>query len=542
MSDKTIKPLLLAGLFFVSLLLRGYYVGKLPPALSWDEVSIGYNAYSILITGHDEHGRKLPLDTFAAYGDYKPPVSIYATVPFVAVFGLNELSVRLPSVLFGTLTVLLLYFLVLELFYGYKEAQSLAISSSSLMAISPWHLQLSRGGFEANIGLFFIVLGTYVFLISRRKTIFLSFASIPFVISVYTFNSSRYFVPLIIIALICYGWSSIRSNLYKLGINIVIATFLLLPIIPHLISPEARLRFHEVNIFTDPSIVLTANKRIESDGNAWWAKILHNRRIGYARSYLMHFFDHFEPKYLFIRGDGNPKFSSQETGQFYVTEAIFFVVGILYLFQHNGRQAWFLLIWIIGSIIPAATARETPHALRTLNGLPSWNIFIAQGILTLGSRFSSKFTRIPYKIILMGTYFLSFLYLAHNYYFHYSKEFSGAWQFGYKEAIQFIHPLAAQYKEIVVGDNLGRPYMYVLFYTKEDPALYVRNKESYFDTIGFYHVKGFGKYRFPQGNLAIFQKQTLYALTPSNVPAQAHVLARIHQLDGTEVFTIFDIL
>src|SRR5260221_9154250 len=94
--------LLIVGLAFT---LRFYNVSDNPPALSWDEVSIGYNAYSILKTGKDEHGRFLPLDTFIAYGDYKPPLAIYLTVPFVAVFGLNELSVRLPSVLFGTMTV-----------------------------------------------------------------------------------------------------------------------------------------------------------------------------------------------------------------------------------------------------------------------------------------------------------------------------------------------------------------------------------------------------------------------------------------------------
>ena len=99
--------------------LRFYNVWDNPPALSWDEVSIGYNAYSILKTGRDEHGRFLPIDTFVGYGDYKPPLAIYITVPFVALFGLNELAVRLPSVLFGTLTVLLTYFLVQELFRGY---------------------------------------------------------------------------------------------------------------------------------------------------------------------------------------------------------------------------------------------------------------------------------------------------------------------------------------------------------------------------------------------------------------------------------------
>ena len=107
---------ILACIVGLALFLRIYKVTQIPPSLSWDEVSIGYNAYSILKTGRDEHGKFFPVDAFVAYGDYKPVLPVYLTVPFVALFGLNELAVRLPSVIAGTLTVFLTYFLVLGLF------------------------------------------------------------------------------------------------------------------------------------------------------------------------------------------------------------------------------------------------------------------------------------------------------------------------------------------------------------------------------------------------------------------------------------------
>src|SRR3990172_6662708 len=138
------------GFLFVAVILLGFFLrvyraDAVPPSLSWDETSIGYNAYSILKTGRDEHQRFLPLDTFIAFGDYKPPLAIYATVPFVAMLGLTELAVRLPSVIAGTLTVLITYFLVLELFNNklrITNNQSLALLSAFLLAISPWHIQL----------------------------------------------------------------------------------------------------------------------------------------------------------------------------------------------------------------------------------------------------------------------------------------------------------------------------------------------------------------------------------------------------------------
>ena len=63
-----------------------------PPGFFCDETSIGYNAYSVLMTGKDEHGIFLPV-FFKAFGDYKNPVYVYlATIP-IKLFGLSVYSV-----------------------------------------------------------------------------------------------------------------------------------------------------------------------------------------------------------------------------------------------------------------------------------------------------------------------------------------------------------------------------------------------------------------------------------------------------------------
>src|SRR3989344_5129167 len=114
MKKKEIITLL--AIIILAVVLRFYKLGTTPPSLYWDEVSLGYNAYSILKTGFDEHHHFLPLTNFAAFGDYKPPGYIYATVPSIALFGLNEFAVRFPSALFGTLTVFLAYLISKKLF------------------------------------------------------------------------------------------------------------------------------------------------------------------------------------------------------------------------------------------------------------------------------------------------------------------------------------------------------------------------------------------------------------------------------------------
>src|SRR5258708_17886240 len=125
--------ILLAALF-----LRIYRIDSNPPGLTPDEASLGYNAYSILKTGKDEYGTFLPL-IFKSFGDYKPGLYIYFTAPFVAVFGLNETSVRLPSVVAGTITVFLVYLVTKELF----GKEKLSLIAMAVAAFNPWLIYFS---------------------------------------------------------------------------------------------------------------------------------------------------------------------------------------------------------------------------------------------------------------------------------------------------------------------------------------------------------------------------------------------------------------
>ncbi len=517
--------------------LRLYKVWENPPALSWDEVSIGYNAYSILKTGRDEHGVFLPVDVFKSYGDYKPPLAIYLTIPSIAVFGLNEFGVRFPSVFFGTLTVLVTFFLVKELF---KKTISLPLLTAALLAISPWHINISRAGFEANIALFFVVLGVWLILSSRSHPWRWSIAWLPFIAGMYTFNSTRYFVPLMGIGLLVYCWKHIIVQKKSFTVGIIIALIALLPILPHLLSKEARLRFVEVNIFSDQSIVERANDRIAFDKHSLISTIFDNRRIGYARSFFTHYFDHFTADFLFIKGDGNPKFSTQDVGQMYILDLPFLLLGIYIMFAYFRPQAWLLSFWLLAAIIPAATARETPHALRILDSLPTWQIVIALGIIIFLSKLRQNKLRIIGYILLTILYIGNVTYYLHNYYIHYPRMYSGEWQYGYKQALAFVNSNKTKYKKIYLSESIGRAYMYTLFYTSYDPEQFQKDNFSYFDAAGFYHVDGFGTYVFTNTLPAALENSSLYIFPPSQVPKGAVIKQTISLLNGDPVLTIFE--
>src|SRR5581483_5871231 len=114
--------------------LRFSNLALMPPSLNWDEVSHGYNAYSILKTTKDEWGQFLPLANFRAYGDYPLPLNLYLTIPFEIIFGLNQVAIRLPHALLGTLSIISIYFLA----FGLTKNKKISLFASFLASIDPW--------------------------------------------------------------------------------------------------------------------------------------------------------------------------------------------------------------------------------------------------------------------------------------------------------------------------------------------------------------------------------------------------------------------
>ena len=51
-------------IFIVAAILRFWAISSLPSSLSMDEIAVGYDSYSILKTGRDQHGEFLPLSFF----------------------------------------------------------------------------------------------------------------------------------------------------------------------------------------------------------------------------------------------------------------------------------------------------------------------------------------------------------------------------------------------------------------------------------------------------------------------------------------------
>jgi len=534
------SKILLLLILLIGAFLRFYQLGINPPSLTWDEAAWGYNAYSLGLDGKDEFGRFLPHDYLESFGDFKPPMYAYLDVFPVKIFGLNAFAVRFPSVLLGLLTVLLTYFLTKAIFPNSKNKEKYALAASFILAISPWHLMLSRAAFEANVATFFLVFGIFTFIVGmREKKWLLLLSAASFAASLYTFNTARIVAPILVLILAVGFRKKLLERKKETMVALILGIVLILPIARFLLSPQANLRFKEVNIFSDIGVIDTVNQEVKNDNNSALSKILHNRRFAYGVEYLRHYFDNLSPNFLFITGDGNPKFSTQDTGEMYLWDLPFLIAGTLALFKRKEGSWWIIPLWLLVGIIPAATARETPHALRIEAVLPTLQILTAIGVVTfLG--WVKKYK----KVIFAGAFLLlaaNFIYFYHGYLTFYPREFSGEWQYGYKDSINYVLQNGSSYDQINITTALGRPYIYYLFYAKTSPADFRKEAQISRDVFGFVSVNGFSKYKFGQDLLAIKtdKKKILYIDIPKYLPANANIVKEFFLLNGGVVLKAY---
>jgi 4-amino-4-deoxy-L-arabinose transferase-like glycosyltransferase len=532
-------------LFFVVIVaavVRFYQLDKIPVSLYWDEVSQGYNAYSISQTLRDEYGNFMPL-LFRAFDDYKMPLNIYLTAFSVKAFGLNEFAVRFPSALLGTLTVFMAFFLVRQLLercgwlMGQKYKDAIALASGFLLAISPWHIQFSRAGFEANVALFFVVLGVYFFLKGSEKYRYYLFSLFSFVLACYGYRSVEIFLPILLLGLIVgFRKELFKIGLPKIGLGLIFFGLLLLPLLNSLLH-EGAARFNQTSISIEVNQIALEN---------FQKGIKTNRKLVYATAFLKNYISQFTPQFLFTSGDPNGRQSPRGMGLLYLWEIPFLITGLYVIFKYFSSPIKIVLLtWLLAAPLPAALSIPTPHALRALNILPIPQITAAIGAVYLFFTFTKSIRKLYVVLLflLISFFFVKFVNL-----YNYTNSVSNVadWGDGYKQLTRYVFANGASYDKVLISGHYWEPYVYFLFYNKYDPRLYQESGTS----------NGFGKYVFGGtswdrnknsqelgdiglGKYARTSKRLLVALSPEEYAGQKNNMTKLTEIKNYNNEVIF---
>src|SRR3989344_9298265 len=210
---KDVFKILFIVIVILGFLLRVIGLNKYPPAVSWDEISHGYNAYSILRTGRDEWGVLFPLSNFRAYGDYPLVLNMYFMIPTIFIMGLNEISIRLPGAILGTLTIVAAHFLV----YGLTKSKKISLLTSFLVAFEPWNWFLNRFAAQTNLSIFFLTASAAAFFNREKNKFLLPLSALFLGLTLFSYHTTRIISPLILLACIfvCRGkiWDVLGHDL-----------------------------------------------------------------------------------------------------------------------------------------------------------------------------------------------------------------------------------------------------------------------------------------------------------------------------------------
>jgi 4-amino-4-deoxy-L-arabinose transferase-like glycosyltransferase len=525
---------ILIGTIIIAALLRLPFLNTHMDTLYGDEVAIGYNAYAITQTLRDEFGRFLPLQ-FESWGDQKNPVYIYLTALVQLVTGPTMASVRLPSALAGITAIYLTYRLVLIL----KLGRAVALISALLLSLTPWHVHISRGGYEANVALT-LGLGSVVLLLTKRYTssaLFLALAA-------YTYYTTKMFAPLLLGATWIYliDWKKWKDSIAPFSKYWGLALILVTPIIYLAVFAGGQIRFQSINIFVDKTVTprVERGRNFFDNPTSLLAKLSENRYIYHAQDFAKYYLENFSGQFLFVGGDSNVRYGLAGHGMLYLLDAPLIIMGIILLYGKRRRTWYYLVTWLLLAPLPTALVGPA-YGLRSLAMLPVPQIFAA---ITFYEwyRHAQKY---KFHILPLSLFLIIYVGSVANWIQRYSAQYPAYGRYWYdapmQDAITFTREREDQYDQIIISQSYGEVSMYYALLNRVHPDIYREAKANRVTVDGVPMVK-LGKYYFgdirPRGPIEQMDipHNTLILVQPYFEYGEETIIARD---DGRRIYRVF---
>ncbi len=354
--------------------------GEAPPGLNQDEAVEAWNAACILKTGQDQVGRSWPILYSRCLGEEnRSTLYMYLLIPFEIVGGMSPLTNRLPSPLIGIATIALTYFVGRRLF-----GPSAGIVAAVLLALNPWHIQLSRWGHQAILCPFLAVGGVASLLWMglgvdgrppKPRMIGALLAGVFWGISTWAYPSSRIFAVTFFVILSVLAWRAWVEFIKTpgglralLGFAFVGGAFVLPMVYYHLRYPEIMsARLSHTAVFR------------EQDSGATKLWKMAQRYPG-----------HFGPDFLFLNGDTYEIQSPPGFGEFHWYMAPLMIVGLILTIgkARSNYAARLLLAWLLvyplGDVV-STHFNNSMHALRSSPGIPGLILLGTAGAVGAGT-------------------------------------------------------------------------------------------------------------------------------------------------------------
>ena len=487
----------------LNLIIRVWGLEVSPTSINWDEASIGYNAYSILTTGKDEYGTYLPL-SLRSFNDYKPALYAYLSIPFIKLMGLSQTSVRMVSVVAGTLSLIpLLLFINILL---KKKWWSFLIWM--FYCLDPLRLHFSRVSLETNLSMSFFSFGAWYLLKDKLANGYTAsknmiLATIFLALSAYSYHSARLAVPLLMIFVLIdpfkyllnknkFEWKSLLNLKY-----VLLFFILILPIFNDFGSQKILTRFTQENIF-NKFYPFTPRNMFRFDLNTFLRINPLYYLIGIIAGHTAAYFSPANYSVNFYHWIKNSVMYVPEFNMLGFWNSILLVPGI-YILLKNFRNTKYRLVfyWVVAALTLSAITWNWFHTLRSANLIPAIEIISILPIIYLIKLNYSK-KRLTVMLGLLVLFGWQSIFVINNELVYANYENQGEYQpGGFKEGTPIISSLIDKYQKIIVDTPHAQGYIFFLFYQMMDPEIIqsIAKNRTYGMDNGNSEIK-FGKYEF----------------------------------------------
>ena len=320
-------------------------VERNPPGFYLDEASISYNAYTISVDGHDEHGVAWPLffqtwDASVAVN----PVYVYVLAAVFKVFGPSILAARLLSAVAGLLAACLLGVAAGQALGNRRVMWVVAVSA----LLTPWLFQVSRLVFE--VALFPLVLVLSLLMVgrvaNRPRWSWWEIGTLGVLLGLltYTYTIGRLLGPLLAFGLVIFAS---RSRARSIGATWLVFGLMLVPALVFNLSTAGALSARAGLLgYIQPGM----------------------SPIDIGSTFVSHVLANLDPRHLLLLGDPNIRHHVPVMGSVLVGSVVIAIIGLDRVAHGRWRDGWarYVVYGLLVSLVPASLTIDDFHTLRLI--------------------------------------------------------------------------------------------------------------------------------------------------------------------------------
>lgn len=463
-------------------------LGLLPYGLNQDEASAGYDAWALLNYGIDRCGNSWPV-LLESWGSGQNVLYSIIAMPFIALFGLSELTFRIPMALSGSLTLLIFWRLARRC-----RGELFGLAALFTLAFCPWHIMASRWALESNLLPTVLLLGIYLVVVSREKHWALVGAAAVFGLSLYAYGTAFFFLPLFLIVMTIW----LRRDLRYSSFFTALAVFVLIALPIGLCQLINLAQLDEIHILGVTLPKLTQARQVSTS-------------IFGGGSAVQALKDNFGTlvKILKTGSDGLNYNALSPWGLFYPFGLALIVVGFYVSlgtrkdYPLEAPMRWALAVSLLCALLISGNINRL-----NMLWLPMV-YFMAVGFYSI-----CRLLRV-FSVAAIAAVLACFLLFAFDYSTSFGQDGMEISYFpGLGSAISYVSDLQPKSVYISTG-YVNAPYIFALFYTETPPGDFTQTVDYINPDGAFRSVSSFGNFSFgsaesAQGEYLILHRSEVF--------------------------------